>query len=122
MKHIAFLFAAIAFGTAWAADEQPAPPIPQLRDPYVPPAVREHARPVPETRGPALHAQVERKLRQNFEAADTQHQGSITREQARAAQLGFVVENFDAIDETRSGRVTFDDVKRFLRAKGARTL
>jgi hypothetical protein len=93
-----------------------------LRDPWVPPAARGHVRPAPETHGRALRAQVERKLRERFDAADTQRQGSITREQARAARLGFVAEHFDAIDESRSGRVTFEDVKRYLRSRGARTL
>jgi len=119
MKHIALLLSLMACAAAHADEPQTVNP---LRDPYVPPAVRERARPAPETRGPALHAQVERKLRQSFDAADTQRQGSITREQAREARLGFVADNFDAIDESHSGRVSFDDVKRYLRAKGARTL
>jgi hypothetical protein len=93
-----------------------------LRDPWVPPAVREQVRPAAPTHGSALRAQVERKLRDRFDAADARREGSITREQARAARLGFVDEHFDAIDEARKGRVTFEDVKRYLRARGARTL
>ena len=93
-----------------------------LRDPWAPPAVRDGARAAPETRGAELRAQVERKLRRHFDAADVEHRGSITREQARAARLAIVADNFDAIDAARSGRVTFEDYKRFLRARGARTL
>jgi hypothetical protein len=119
MKRLLVLASAALCAWAHAGEGQSMTP---LRDPYVPPAVREHARPSPETRGAALHAQVERKLRDSFDAADTQRQGSITREQARAARLGFVADNFDAIDAARSGRVSFDDVKRYLRARGARTL
>ena len=77
---------------------------------------------MPETRGDALRAQVEGKLRRAFDAADTQHAGSITLEEARAAQLGYVVQNFGEIDVARTGRVTFEDVKRFLRSRGARSL
>ncbi len=40
--------------------------------------------------------------------------GHLTREQARAASLGYVAENFEAIDRHRAGRVRFEDVKRFL--------
>ena len=103
---------------AFAADEPtPAP----LRDPYVPSASRASA-PMPETRGEALRAQVERKLRADFDAADTERKGSITRDQARAARLAVVHDNLDAIDGARKGRITFEDYKRFLRARGARTL
>lgn len=93
-----------------------------LRDPWVPPAARAQPHTGGETRGEALRGHVERKLRESFAAADTEGRGSITREQARAASLGIVADNFDAMDETRSGRVTFEDFKRFLRSRGARTL
>jgi hypothetical protein len=119
MKRLALVFLLFAAVAAHAGEGQSMAP---LRYPYVPPAVREQARPAPETRGNALRAQVERKLRGDFDAADTRRQGSITREQARAARLGFVAENFDAIDEAKNGRVTFDDVRRYLRSRGARTL
>jgi hypothetical protein len=84
----------------------------ELRDPWVPPAVR-HAASAPETRGAALQAQAERKLRAMFEAADTERRGGITREQARAAGLGAVADQFDRIDEGKRGRVTFEDVRRY---------
>ncbi|HEY8050892.1 MAG TPA: EF-hand domain-containing protein [Ramlibacter sp.] len=119
MKYLAcscLLACAVAAHAGEARSDAP------LRDPWVPPAVREQARPAPETRGSALHAQVEAKLRKRFDAADTQGQGSITHEQARAAHLGFIAGHFDDIDEAHTGRITFEDVKRFLRARGARTL
>ena len=116
---IVFIAALAVFAaSAFAADAPtPAP----LRDPYVPPASRASA-PMPETRGEALRSQVERKLRADFDAADIERKGSITRDQARAARLAVVHDNFDAIDGARKGRVTFEDYKRFLRARGARTL
>jgi hypothetical protein len=96
-----------------------------MRDPWVPPAVRAAAAAsasAHETRGAALHAQVEKKLRDSFDAADTQHTGSITREQAQAAGLGMIAGNFDQIDAGKTGRVSFEDVKRFLKKRGASTL
>jgi hypothetical protein len=115
------VFIAMVFSAMYAhAAEGPVlvPP----RDPWVPPEVRAQPHRPNETRGDALRGQVERKLRESFDAADIERRGSITREQARAANLGAVADNFDAIDTTRTGRVTFDDFKRFLRARGARTL
>ena len=93
-----------------------------LRGPWVPQSARIEGPPPPETRGDALRAQVERKLQGTFAAADTEGRGSITREQARAANFGFVADNFDAMDVGRSGRVSFEDLKRYLRQRGARTL
>jgi hypothetical protein len=110
-----FPFAAIAAGNPPATIEAP------LADPYVPPrALPKVLVPAaPPTEGAALRAQVERKLAQAFAAADVMRTGSLTREQARAAGLGYVVRNFDAIDRPKSGIVRFDDVKRFLRERGA---
>ena len=95
----------------------------QLRDPWVPDAVKakklnaapeEHA-----TQGAALRAQVERKLRASFDSADVEGRGSITLAQARAAGLGRIARDFDQIDALGAGRITFDDYKRHLRARGA---
>lgn len=111
-----------ALAQAGLAQPQPAAPEPQFqaphRDPWVPP----HARPqsvTPPTEGAALKAQIEAKLRAGFEAADARRAGTLTREQAKAAGLGYVAENFDRIDTRRSGRVSFDDVKLYLRSQGA---
>ena len=89
-----------------------------LRGLWIPPELRK-SKPAPPTRGEDLRAQVERKIREGFEAADTKRGGALTLEEARAAGLGFVARDFDAIDQRRAGRVTFDDVKRFLREQGA---
>jgi hypothetical protein len=66
-----------------------------------------------------LRAQVERKLKAGFDAADVNRSGTVTRDQARAAGLGYIVKHFDDIDRQRAGAVSFDDVKRFLRGRGA---
>ncbi|HEX3645149.1 MAG TPA: hypothetical protein VHT95_06050 [Vicinamibacterales bacterium] len=89
-----------------------------IRDPWVPPELRTPA-PTPPSQGAALRAQVERKLKAGFDRADVARSGTVTRDQARAAGLGYIVKHFDDIDRQRAGAVSFDDVKRFLRARGA---
>jgi hypothetical protein len=111
-KLIGTFAASVAFAAAGQTMQTP------MLDPWVPPTLRK-AVPRQPAEGTALKAQVERKLRASFDAADVAGAGSLTREQASAAGLGFVVKNFDQIDATGAGRVTFDDLKRYLRAQGA---
>ena len=111
-KQLGALAVAMALTAGAAAMETP------MLDPWVPPSLRKTA-PRPPTEGVELKAQVERKLRASFDAADVAHAGSLTRDQARAAGLGFIVNNFDRIDAAGTGRVTFDDLKRYLRTQGA---
>jgi hypothetical protein len=111
------LYGAAAF--AHAGEGQSAAP---LQDPMLPASARAAARAMKPAGNAELRAQVERKLRARFEEADVEHLGSITREQAQTAHLGLVVKNFDAIDSAHQGRVTFEDFRRFLRARGARNL
>ena len=125
MRPLAFLVVALAVAATVAgpAGAQVVPTSasvpPPLCDPCVPPALRSTT-PAPPTEGVALQAQVERKLRASFDAADVGRTGTLTREQARAAGLGLVANNFDAIDAARTGKVTFEDVKRYLRSRGAK--
>ena len=116
VSHVSKLIGALAASAAFAAAAQTMQ-TPML-DPWVPPTLRKAA-PHPPAEGLALKVQVERKLRASFDAADVAGAGSLTREQASAAGLGFVVKNFDRIDAAGTGRVTFDDLKRYLRAQGA---
>ncbi len=102
------------------ADPPPAVIETPMRDPWVPPEAR-HPSTSPPTRGAALHAQVERKLAASFEAADVNHTGALTRDEAKAAGLGFIVKHFDDIDTRRSGLIRFDDVTRYLDERRART-
>ena len=89
-----------------------------MRDPWVPPAVREKStlKLAPQTEGAALDAQVEAKLRARFAAA-AKEGGTLSREQARAAGLGAIAENFEAIDRQGRGVVTFEDYRRYLRER-----
>jgi hypothetical protein len=89
-----------------------------IRDPWVPPELRTPS-PIASPQGAALRAQVERKLKAGFDRADVDRSGTVTRDQARAAGLGYIVKHFDDIDRQRAGAVSFDDVKRFLRGRGA---
>jgi hypothetical protein len=119
---MAMSFAAAMGASLALAQAPPAASEPQiqhpLRDPWVPP----HARPAsaaPPTEGAALRAQIEAKLRAGFESADKKHAGALTRDEAKAAGLGYIADNFDRIDKRHAGRVSFDDVKRYLRSQGA---
>jgi len=90
----------------------------KLRDPVLPEALRS-VTPTPPTTGDAFKAQVEQRLRAPFDAANAKRAGTLTLEEARAAGLGYVVNNFAAIDTRGTGTVTFEDVKAFMRAQGA---
>ena len=103
---------------ARAVDNPPASAQAPMRDPWVPPDARKAPQEAP-TSGAALRDQVERKLKQSFDAADRNHTGTITREQAKAHGLGYISEHWDEIDRRNAGVVRFDDVKRFLRERGA---
>ena len=88
-------------------------------DPWVPPQLREKSvTQAPRARDAALEAQVDRKLRGRFDAAA--QGGLLTREQARAAGLGDIAANFDAIDRTGRGSVRFEDYRAFLRSRSPR--
>jgi hypothetical protein len=83
------------------------------------PAVRPKstaAAPAP-SQGAALRAQVEGKLRADFEAAAVD--GWLTRERASAAGLGSIAQGFEAIDRVGRGAIRFEDYKRYLKARGA---
>lgn len=108
----ALIIAGAATGAAATVLETP------RLDPWVPPTQRKAATRPPAT-GADLKTQVERKLFASFDAADVDRVGTVTRDQARAAGLGFIVNHFDRIDSAGSGRVGFDDLKRYLRARGA---
>ena len=103
----------------FAADNPPASAQTPMRDPWVPPDARKPST-APSTTGAALREQVERKLKRAFDEADTGHTGALTREQAKAHGLGYISDHWDEIDRRNSGVVRFDDVKRFLRERGAK--
>lgn len=88
----------------------------EMGDPYLPPAARKPST-APPTSGEALRQQVQAKLRRQFEAADTQQQGAISADQARAAGLGYIANHFEQIDARHTGRVSFEQLQRYLDAR-----
>jgi hypothetical protein len=98
------VFAAAALALLAAPARAPAPPAgapPQMAPPQPPP--RPHHVP----------------LRQRFEAANTTHDGKLTRDQAAAADWPNVLNHFDEIDRTNRGYVTVQDIRGYFRARRA---
>jgi hypothetical protein len=111
---LAIVAATTPLPAARAADAPPPAVIETpFRDPYVPPQAQP-THPAEAKRGAALQAQVESDLAAAFAAADTTHKGTLTRDEARAAGLGYVAKHFDDIDTARRGAVSFDDLVRYL--------
>lgn len=54
-----------------------------------------------------------------FETANITHDGKLTRDQAEAAHMRRVANNFDAIDAGHHGYVTEDDIRAYNRAQRA---
>ena len=71
--------------------------------------------------GAVLDSEAEQHLRDSFDAADTAHRGTLSRAEAQAGGFGWIANHFDAIDTQRAGRVSFDDVKRYLKSRSATT-
>jgi hypothetical protein len=55
------------------------------------------------------------RLEQRFAAANTTHDGRLTREQA-AAGMPKIAKHFDAIDTAHKGYVTLDEIRAYRRA------
>jgi len=124
MKRMLMCTALLAAASLAAADDHATT---TLRDPWVPPAVRAQAASEAASAGGragamSMPAQVQRKLRASFDAADTQRTGRITKAQAQAAGLGQIAANFERIDAAKQGSVSFDDYLRWLRSRGANNL
>lgn len=106
---LAALLAAISAGAA-AAGQPPSAP---CADPCVPQRLR-NAPAAPPASGAALQQQAAAKLRQRFNEADLDASGALTIEEARKAGLGWVVNHFADIDAAHSGKVTFDDMRKYM--------
>jgi hypothetical protein len=73
----------------------------------------------PASIGATLETDAERHLRESFDAADTAHRGTLSRAEAQAGGFGWVANHFDAIDTRHAGRVSFDDVRAYLKLRRA---
>ena len=93
-------------------------------DPGRPPSAAQEAaqaqnRARPASVGATLDSEAEAHLRASFDAADTAHRGTLSRAEAQAGGFGWIANHFDAIDVRHAGRVSFDDVKTYLKASRA---
>ncbi len=64
-------------------------------------------------------APVQGGWRLKFEAANTTHDGRLTREQAQAGGLAGIAYHFNQIDADHKGYLTLQDIKAFRRARRA---
>jgi len=73
------------------------------------------------TSGTSGGARVERMMAQvpgRFAAANTTHDGKLTREQAQAG-MPMVAQHFDEIDTQKAGFVTLAQIEDYMRARAA---
>lgn len=84
------------------------------------PAAAPAAPPVTQTAPAAApHAVHHRRTRQEqFDAANTTHDGHLTQEQARSG-MPAIARNFAAIDTAKKGYVTMDDIKAYYAGRRA---
>jgi hypothetical protein len=116
--HIAMLAILLSAAGARAQAPQPeaAPAMMSAQanaDAYVQPTMRRPPRDA--SSGPVLlRYQAMQRLKKRFEDADIDRSGSLTRDEARKAGLGFIDKNFDHIDSAQRGAVSFDDLNAYL--------
>ena len=60
-------------------------------------------------------------LDRNFDIADKNHDGLLSKDEAKAGHVPFIVKNFDAIDTQHRGLVSKDDVHDFIKNSLAHT-
>lgn len=58
-----------------------------------------------------------RDLHKQFDAADRNHDGLLTREEAENGHIAFIVNNFDHMDRQHRGAVSKQDVDAFIKAR-----
>ena len=75
------------------------------------------ATPAPQVTKPA-HPRM--TFTQRFEAANTSHDGHLTKDQAQAAHMTATVRHFAAIDKEHKGYVTLDDLRAYTVAQRVR--
>ena len=81
------------------------------------PATAESATPAPAA--PKKMAGHHTTLAQRFAAANTTHDGHLTKDQATAAKWSYVTKNFTAIDSGKKGYVTADDIHAYAKTTHA---
>jgi hypothetical protein len=71
--------------------------------------------PAPAQNGLGVLADKVSVMDRNFDAADRNHDGLLSRDEAKAGHVPFIVSNFDAIDVAKRGLVSKDEVHAFIR-------
>ncbi|MES3025103.1 MAG: EF-hand domain-containing protein [Pseudomonadota bacterium] len=87
--------------------------------PSLPPSLRTPSGPPPAA-GQALREQAMQKLRRQFEQADLDANGRLTKVEADRAGLGYVSARFEQIDRGKRGAVSFDEVREALPTRVAK--
>lgn len=83
--------------------------------PSLPPDLRSQGpSSAPATSGEALHKEALQKLRRRFEEAELDGDGKLSLDEAQRGGLGFIAGNFAEIDTAKSGKVSFEDVRKFM--------
>ncbi|MFL9871906.1 EF-hand domain-containing protein [Paraburkholderia megapolitana] len=72
---------------------------------------------VPEAEGQTLRDQVLANMKQRFDAAADPSTHLLSLADAKRSGWGYIADHFSAIDRSGSGYVSFDDLKRYLKAK-----
>lgn len=86
------------------------------QEPYVPKEQRIPSR-EPAASGDELRAKVQQKLRKRFDDADADHSGTLTKQEAEQAGLGYVAAHFAEIDTANRGEVKFEEVQAWMRKR-----
>ncbi len=120
MKKILLVATAIAMFAAVTPSVQAQTPPAGNSAPGLPQAAPNFpSKAAPATDAPATMAAPARKrakrvsMQQRFDAANTTHDGHLTRAQATAANWGYVTKHFDVMDSTKKGYVTVADIHAF---------
>lgn len=105
---------ALAQNTAAPAPPPAAPPAMPQNPPAAEPAAPSG------TSAPSHRTKHHRmSLQQRFEAANTSHDGHLTKEQASTAKWSYVDKHFDAIDKDHKGYVTVEEIQGYAAARRA---
>ena len=118
MKKVLFAATAIALCVGLASGVQAqnapagtaAPGLPQAAPNFPAKAAPVTDAPQSTTAKPARKRAKRMSMQQRFDAANTAHDGHLTRAQATAANWTYVIKHFDVMDTTHKGYVTIADI------------
>lgn len=68
---------------------------------------------------PTRQDKLVQKLTERFSESDSDGDGKLTPEEAKAGGLRFVVRKFDDIDQEQRGSVSLDEIKAYLASRAA---